>query len=140
MGRRVRPAQGARRGQALAEFAIVAPVLLLLVFALIGLGRVTTAKLGVAAAARECARAAIQDWGQVAVAAGSRRASDTASGYHLDPAALGVEVRLEPERATCTVRYSATLRDLPLLGWASAAVEATGREPIGKYRDRVRLR
>ena len=53
---RVSGALGCERGQALVEAAIAIPVLLILVFGVVAVGRVVQAKIAVQAAAREAGR------------------------------------------------------------------------------------
>ena len=56
----MKPAQSRRRdrGSAAVEFALVLPILMLLIFALVDFGRMLSAKITVTGAAREGARAA----------------------------------------------------------------------------------
>ena len=133
----------ARRGQALVEIAVILPVALLVVFGVIGVGRLIEGKLGVAAVARECARAAVQANGAgEAMTNGYYRAGEVASGYGLDRGALNVVLSVGAFRdgatVTCTAFYTVELSDLPLLDWATASVSGTGHERIDRYRSRWR--
>jgi len=79
------------RGQALVEFALVFPLLMLLVFALIDLGRVVYAHNAIAEAAREAAR-----WGSVQ----ARSATDIA-GIEAHAVAFTTGVSGVSATATC---------------------------------------
>ena len=116
----------ARRGQALVEIAVILPVALLVVFVVNGVGRLIDGKLGVAAVARECARAAVLANGAgAAMANGYYRAGEVASGYGLDRGALNVLLSVgvfrDGDAATCVASYTVELSYLPLLdsAWAS---------------------
>src|SRR5207244_4620739 len=74
-------------GQALVELALVAPLLLVLAFGVVGVGRVAQGQLGVSAVAREAARAAaLADTPADARARGLARGHDVAARYRLDNA------------------------------------------------------
>lgn len=130
-----------QQAQALVELALVIPILLLLAFGVIAIGRVIEAQMGVSAVAREEARAAALSNGpEEASSNGLARGQEVASGYHLsngslqltvDPAGFkrGGEVR-------ASARYTVTFGDLPLLGWARVSVGSTHVERIDLYRSR----
>lgn len=125
----------ARRGEALLEMALVLPLLLLLAFGVVGAGRVTQARLGVGAAAREAARAAV---GARNAGAGHERGIEVAHGYGLTNGSLDLLVaggRFAPGgRAVGVARYTVGFGDLPLLGWARVTVRAEAWEAIDLYR------
>jgi Flp pilus assembly protein TadG len=75
------------RGQALTEFALVLPVLLLVLLGLLDFGRAVYAFNAVSNSAREGARVAIVDQSQVGgVYAAAREAAAQATALGLDPA------------------------------------------------------
>lgn len=129
----------ASHGSALLETALVAPVLLLIVFAVIGIGRVTQARAGVAATARECARAAAHSGSKGEAAFnGYYRAGEAAAGYGLTNGTLLATLDLgrfaAGETVSCGVSYTAELSDLPLLGWARVTIASSGHERLALYR------
>ena len=128
-----------QRGQALVETALVVPMLLVLAFGVIGVGRVTQAEMGVSAVAREAARsAALADDPATAALAGVTRGQEVATGYSLTNGSLritidpGVMARGAP--VVATVRYDVELGDLPLLGRARVSVSSTHLERTDLYR------
>lgn len=125
----------ARPGEALLETALVLPLLLLLAFGVIGAGRVTQARLGVAAVAREVARAAV---GGGSPLAGRERGVEVARGYGLTNGSLELLVdggRFEPGgRVAGVASYTVDFGDLPLLGWARVRVSAEAWEAVDRYR------
>lgn len=126
-------------GQALVEVALVIPVLLLLAFGVVAVGRVTDAQMGVSAVAREAARAAAlaNDSGEAA-SQGVTRGQEVAAGYHLGDGSLQLAVNAGNFTRGGTVqasaRYTVSLGDLPLLGWAYITVGSTHLERIDLYR------
>ncbi len=127
------------RGQALVEVALVIPILLLLAFGVVAVGRVTDAQMGVSAVAREAARAAAlaNDPG-AAASQGMTRGQEVAAGYHLGDGSLQLAVNAGNFTRGGTVqasaRYTVSLGDLPLLGWAHITVGSTHLERIDLYR------
>lgn len=128
-------------GQALVELALVIPLLLLLAFGVLGVGRVLQAKLVVSATAREAARAAtLTGTAAAALTTGTARGQAVAAGYGLGNGSL--EVAVDPGRferggqVRAVARYSVTLDDLPLLGWVRVPVASDHVERIGLYRSR----
>ncbi len=128
-----------QQGQALVETALVIPMLLLLAFGVVGVGRVTQSQMGVSAVAREAARsAALADSPEGALSDGLAQGQEVAAGYRLtngtlrltiDPGVLarGAEVR-------ATARYEVVLDDLPLLGWVRVPVSSVHLERTDLYR------
>jgi Flp pilus assembly protein TadG len=128
-----------RQGSALVEVLLVVPVLMLILFGLIGVGRVTQARAAVAAVGRECARAAAGSWTRGEAAAnGAYRAGEVAAGYGLTNGTLTTRLDLGGFRAgetvACGVGYTVELDDLPLLGWGRVDLASTGQERIAPYR------
>ncbi|HLG72494.1 MAG TPA: TadE/TadG family type IV pilus assembly protein [Chloroflexota bacterium] len=141
--RRLRlPAKAAlERGSALVETAIVMPVLLVLVFGLVGIGRIIQADLGVIAVAREAARSAAQ--ANTASEAGNRglqRGKDVAGGYQLANGSLQLTVDAgsfqRGGQVTAEASYEVGLTDLPLMQWTSVKLSSRHVEDIDPYRSR----
>ena len=131
----------AHRGQALVETALVLPLLLLLAFGVVGVGRVVQAQMGVSAVARESARvAALANDPAEAVAVGLARAREVATGYRLTNGSLQVVVdpgsMARGSQVRAAVRYEVELGDLPLLGWARVSVASDHLERTDLYRSR----
>ncbi len=131
----------ARRGQALLETALVLPVLLLLAFGVVGVGRVVQAQMAVSAVAREAARvAALAGTPSEASSRGVAHAQEVARGYGLTRGSL--EVTVEPgdlargSQVRSAARYDVALDDLPLLGWARVTVRSEHVERVDLYRSR----
>src|SRR5438270_7051878 len=85
--------QKGQRAQALVELALAIPILLLLAFGVIAVGRVIDAQMGVSAVAREEARAAaLANGSQEASSNGLERGQEVAGGYHLGNGSLQLTV------------------------------------------------
>lgn len=128
-------------GQALVEAALAIPVLLLLVFGVVAVGRVTEAKVAIQAAARESGRAlAVAPSEEEGVADALAAAEAVAAGYGLDASRLTVEVDAgsfaRGATVTSEVRYSVSLSDLPLLSFIDVEVSASHSERVDIYRSR----
>lgn len=139
LARRISRAATRSRGQALVELALVLPILLLLATAVVGVGRVIQAQMGVSGAAREAARTAVlADTPTGAINRGLDRGQQVAAGYHLTNGSLGLSV--DPGSfsrggsVVATARYQVTLGDLPLLGWLRIGVASRHAERIDLYR------
>jgi Flp pilus assembly protein TadG len=105
---RTRSRGGGDRGAAAVEFALVLPVLLLVIFGIIDFGRLLYAKITLAEAAREGARAAAlvsEDAGQQQVAA-SVTGLDTAAGPVTAEVTACPVPREAGAQATVTVHYT----------------------------------
>ena len=129
----------AERGQALVETALVIPMLLLLAFGVIGVGRVAQGQMGVSAVAREAARtAALADSPTEASLRGLARGQEVATGYRLTNGSL--RLTIDPGRLArgatvqATARYEVALDDLPLLGWVRVPVGSVHLERTDLYR------
>src|SRR5579883_3027743 len=129
------------RGNALIETALVLPLLLMLAFGVIGVGRITQAQMGVSAVAREAARAGAlaNDPGE-ALDQALGRGQAAASGYNLTNGSLQLSVdvgQFDPGGTVqASARYTVSFNDLPLLGWAQVSVASTHGERIDLYRSR----
>jgi len=120
---------GARPAQGLVETAIAIPVMLLIVFSVLGLVRLNNTLMAVTATAREAARAAVLapdadaawDWG-------TTRGQQVASEYGLDTSsqAFLLDVDVSSFEWWGEVRASATyvvsLGDIPLIQWAAISI------------------
>ncbi len=128
-------------GQALVETALVLPLLLLLAFGVVGVGRVAQAQMGVSAVAREAARAAaLAATPSEAGTRGTERGLEAASGYGLTNGSLRLEVdpglMLRGDQVWAAVRYEVMLQDLPLMGWVRVPVASQHVERVDPYRSR----
>ncbi len=129
----------AQRGQALIETALVIPMLLMLAFGVVGVGRVAQGQMGVSAVAREAARtAALADSPEQAAVRGLARGQEVAAGYRLTNGSLRVEIDpgglARGATVRATARYEVALDDLPLLGWARVPVGSVHFERTDLYR------
>lgn len=128
-----------QQAQAPVELALIMPLALLLIFGVLGVGRLTTTLLSVGSAARQAARAAAlgtsssEAW-QLGMARGQQVASEDglrAGDLELtvDTSAFGPsgEVRAQ-------ARYTVSLVDVPLLNLGRVRLERTAFEPVGTYR------
>jgi Flp pilus assembly protein TadG len=134
-----RRAPSAHAGQATLETALALPLLLFLIVAVLGAGRVIQARSSVTAVAREAARAgAAASSPAEAHSRALDRGAATADGYGLRRDRLDLRVDASAfglgGAVTATARYTVRLDDLPLLGWVSLPVESTDRERIERYR------
>lgn len=126
------------------EVALVLPLLLVLAFGVVMVGRVTHAQIAVQSVAREAARTvAVAPSASVGVQSAEARAVAVAHGHGLALDQLGVEI--DPggfERGgTVLTRatYTVQLGDLPLLGVVGVTVSSSHTERIDQYRSRAAL-
>jgi len=134
---------GREAGNAALELLLIAPVLLLLVAALVGIGRVTAARSALAGVAREGARAAVTaPSAAVAIRQGQVSARAAALGYGMDLARLGVTIDpggfARGGTLAVTVTYRVPLADLPSFGVLPGTLTFTARQaqPIDPYASR----
>ncbi len=125
-------------GQAVVELALVVPLLLFLAFGVVGVGRITQAHMAVSAVATDAALAAARASSPgEALSMGMERGSVVAHGYGLSDGALHLTVDAgafgRGGQVRATARYTVTLRDLPLLGWAEPTVQSTAVAPVDAY-------
>ncbi|MFN8472166.1 MAG: TadE/TadG family type IV pilus assembly protein [Anaerolineae bacterium] len=128
-------------GQALVEVALVLPLLLLLAFGVVAVGRVVQAQIGVSAVTREAARvAALAEEPGAAQAQGMAAGNAAAAGYGLQNGTLRLAVNpgdmARGSRVTAQAAYAISLADLPFLNWASVGVSSTHDERVDLYRSR----
>ena len=128
-------------GMALAELVVAMPLLLTMVFGIIGLGRILQADAAVKGVAREAARAAaLADTATDASSRGLARGQAVAAGYGLTNGSL--KLTLDPGtfdrggQVTAQATYTVQLGDLPLMHWVRKDVSAQQHEPIDIYRSR----
>ena len=129
------------RGQALVETALVLPLLLLLAFGVVGVGRVTRAQMGVSAAAREAARAgALASDPGTALNQAQTTGQSVATGYQLTNGSFQLTVDLGDfnpgGQVQADASYTIHFKDLPLLGWTQLTVSSAHAEWIDPYRSR----
>lgn len=142
MARRTRIVRStSQRGQALVETALVVPLLLSLVFGVVGLGRAVQAQMGVLAVAREAAlSASLSSSPAEAGARGLERGRAVAAGYGLSNGTLALSVDpgdfARGGAVQAEARYEVRLDDLPLLGWVRFAAASRHVERIDPYRSR----
>jgi hypothetical protein len=129
-------------GQALVEVALVIPMLLVLAFGVVGLGRLTQTQMALSAVAREAARTgALADRASDARAHGEQRGIEVGTGYNLASPPLVVRVdtsnfgRCGSVSARAT--YNLDLSDLPFLGWVRYTLQSTHAEPIDRFRSQL---
>lgn len=137
----VRWGRASQPGQALVEVALIVPLLLVLAFGVLGIGRVTQARLGVSAVTREAARAgALADEPGGAGRRGLARGQEVATGYGLTNGTLRLTVDpgalVEGGQVRAAASYEVAFDDLPLMGRARVRVAAEHRERIDLYRSR----
>jgi Flp pilus assembly protein TadG len=130
-----------RQAQVLIETALVLPMLLFLAFGVIGAGRVTQARMGVDAVAREAARsAALASDAGTALNQGLARGQAVAHGYGLTNGTLQVAVdvgQFNPgDQIAASASYTVSFGDLPLLSWAQLTLSSTHLERLDLYRSR----
>ncbi len=131
----------AESGQALVEAALAIPVLLVLVFGVVAVGRITQAKIAVQAAARESSRAlAVAPSEAQGVADALAAGENVAGGYGLDGSRLTIDLDSggfsRGGTVTSDVQYTVSLSDLPLLNFFDVEVGARHSERIDFYRSR----
>ncbi len=144
MVRRLRTMMGdahGESGQALVEAALAIPVLLVLAFGVVAVGRVTEAKIAVQAAARESSRAlAVAPSEEQGFADALTTGENVAGGYGLDKSRLTIELDSggfsRGGTVTSDVRYTVSLSDLPLLSFIDVDVGVSHSERIDFYRSR----
>lgn len=137
MDRRTRRSES---GQAVIEAALVLPVVLLMGFGVVMVGRVTHAKVAIQAAAREAGRAyATAPSADQAAGNGLDSALRVAEGYGLALDRFDANVQGGFQRgSTVNVRtaYRVPLGDLPLLSLLEVSLTATHAERVELYRSR----
>jgi Flp pilus assembly protein TadG len=128
-----------QRGQAIVELAIVVPILLVLAFGVLAVGRVVQADMAVRAVAWEAARAAaLANSATQATRQGLVTGLAVAGDYHLRQSGVQLTVDASDYRRggqiLAKARYVVSFGDLPLLGRAGAPVESVHAEPVDPFR------
>lgn len=129
----VRPERGAERGTAVAEFALVLPLLLVITLALVQVSLLVRDRLLVESAVRAGARTAA-----LADDTGAVRDAVAGAAPDLDQTALSIGVIREGAQGdpvTVTVSYVSSIR-VPLVGWlfsdgVTMHAESTERQEYG---------
>lgn len=127
----VRGTKSPRAGQALVEFALVVPLLLVLVLGIVEFGRAWNAYQVITDAAREAARTAVVDNGAtedsvraVVKHALARAAMDsTSASANIDVTGFG-DPRGDPTTVYVSYLYEFTFLR-PLIGWTGAQAQVT---------------
>lgn len=132
------------RGSASIELVIVAPLLIMFLLLVVGLGRLALARLDVNAAAYEAARASsLERVVDAAAAQGESAARRTLTDRGMSCSSLSVDVDTSSYRSGGQVRTTITcvakLSDLALSGLpGSKTYTATATVPIEQWRAEVR--
>jgi hypothetical protein len=135
-----RPARVWRtRGQASVELTLLVPIGLVLVFAVLGVARLTSAAMDLSAVVRESARAgamadtAADAW-QRAYARGQQVAGE--DGLHSVDLQLQVDTSdFGPAgQVRASASYTVSLLDVPYLGIGQVQLARWHSEPVGAYR------
>lgn len=126
-------------GQAIVELAIAVPILLMLTFGVLAIGRILQADMAIGAVAWEAARTgALADSATQATRQGLATGLAVADDYHLNQSDMQIAIDASGYRrggqVVAEARYIVSFGDLPLLGWVSAPVESTHAEPVDPYR------
>ena len=114
------------RGQALAELAVVLPLVLILVSGIMFFGRMLYTALAIDAASFDGARAAVETLTRTrGPDQGVQAAALTLSGYYLDPTAASINVvpLTAWDRGSAVLShicYNVRVDDIPLVRWFSA--------------------
>ena len=129
------------RASVAVEAALMIPVLLTLVYGVVGASRLTLAVMAVSGVAREAARsAALADSASQAVDNGEARGQQVAAGYQLSNGSLKIVV--DPgtfdRGGTVNVQasYDVDLSGLPIPGWSKFTITRQHAERIDLYRSR----
>ena len=127
------------RASALTEFVFIAPVLLLLLLGLVGIGVKVWAQLGLVAVAQEAAHAAaVAPSAAVAVDQGTTRGYEVGSGYRLGNGTLRVSVDARQfgpgGRVGATATYRLGRTEIPLLTGLELSLEQDHVERVSQFR------
>jgi Flp pilus assembly protein TadG len=115
------------------------PILVLLLFGLLGVGRLTTTLIGLSAVAREAARAgSVQSTAAEASFEARSRGQQVGNEYRLTNGSLAIAAdvsRWGPRgEVSVTVSYTTHLADVPLIGLADLSLQRTAWEIVGPWR------
>jgi Flp pilus assembly protein TadG len=126
-----------RRAEAAVGFALVLPLLLLVLVSILGVARVTGAVLGVSAAAREAARVgSLQADAADARAQGTLRGQQVAADYGLPGTSVQVDTSsFGPQgEVRATAAYTLVLADVPYLHLGRVQLVRSHAEVVGPWR------
>jgi Flp pilus assembly protein TadG len=129
------------RGAALVEAALLIPVLLVLVFGVVGVSKLTQTVMAVSAVSREAARsAALADSAAQAASNGQARGQQVADGYGLNNGSLKLAIDAGGFDRGGTVNaqasYDVDLSHLPIPGWGKFTITRHHMERIDMYHSR----
>lgn len=135
-----RPVVGlAREGQALVEGALVAPLLLVLIFGVLAVNQVAQAKMAVISAAREGARSGVQSAGGGELAAAASRGSTIAAGAGLNNGSFALNAAISGGRdggyLATTATYRVVFVDWGAFSRVGVDVRGDALERFDQYRD-----
>ncbi len=121
------------------ELAGALPVLVLLIYGVVGVQRVLETRIELSAVVREAARSGAQaPTPSEALRAGKERGRQVAEAYGTTPDYLTLDVRSFRPGGSVTAEagYTVSFRDLPGLGWAGVELHGSQTEPVERYRSR----
>ncbi len=132
---------GLERASALVEAALLIPVLMMLVYGLVGVSKLEQAVMAVSAVSREAARsAALADNASQAATNGQARGQQVADGYGLSNGSLQLVVDAgnfdRGGTVTAQASYKVDLSHLPVPGWGTFTISREHAERIDMYRSR----
>ena len=132
---------GLERASALVEAAVLMPVLMVMVYGLVGVSKLEQAVTAVSAVSREAARsAALADNASQAAANGQARGQQVADGYGLNNGSLDLVVDAgsfdRGGTVTAQASYKVDLSHLPIPGWGTFTISRQHAERIDMYRSR----
>lgn len=111
------------RGAAAVEFALVLPILLLLVFGIVEFGRIYSIQTSITAAARQGARVmALQNDSGAATTA----AETSAQPYAVSSGQIAVGTCPDPNTTNAIVKVTVTYPVTLLTGWFGSSITLTG--------------
>ena len=130
---------GRSRGSAVVEFTFLAPILMLFLLGLVGLGVEVWAQLGLVAVAQEAAHAAaVAPSEATAVGQGTARGYQVGRGYRLGNGSLHVSVDASQfgpgGRVSAVATYHLGRTEIPLLGSLDLPLEQQHVELVSHYR------
>ena len=131
--------RGRKPAQATLDFLVALPVLLLLVFGLLGVGRLVSTSIGLSAVVREAARAgAVASAPAEAVTLARTRGLQVGGEYGLRNGTLAVQPDTSQwgprGELSVTATYTVRLADVPLVRLADLTLQRTDAEIIGPWR------
>ncbi len=129
----------ARSGHSVLELAGALPLLVLLIYGVVGVQRVLEARMELSAVVREASRSGAQaPTPAEAIHVGKERGLQVAEAYGTVPDDLSLDVRRFRPGGSVTAEavYTVSFGDLPGLGWAGVELRGSQTEPVERYRSR----